>query len=176
MEVKTLNAFCGAWAQKGQDQYLRLGIKAEYDLGKVSSRTRKPVIIGLRTGVLSTTGGQAACVFRVLCQAFDLKYVCASRAGGHMYTNFNDDTFYEACLALYGLTSSHGHDPVMYINRNHNGGGEITCWSWRAKDEATRNIFHEAIGLADIEVREKAIDFLCSGGKLEQTWIDKNPI
>lgn len=174
MEVKILSKFCGAWTDKGQAPFMRLAIKAEYDFSKVSSRIRTPIIKGLRTGVLSTATGQSASVFRVISTVFNLKYVCASKTGGQMYTNFNDDKFYEACIALYGLTAERVSFGVhRYINRNKRG---ITCWSWAAKDEATRNIFFEVFGLEDKDLREKAIDFLCTGGKLEQTWVDKNPI
>lgn len=177
MEVKILSKFSGAWVERGQGKYMRMGVKAEYDFSLISSRVKKPIIIGLRTGVLSTTSGQAASIFRVMCEAYNLKYVCASRTGGQMYTNFIDDTFYEAALALYGLTdTSHNGYNRKSSTYVHRGKSMISCWSWSAQDEATRNIFAETIGFPDKERREEAINFFSEGGKLTQTWIDDNPI
>lgn len=172
MEVKTLDKISGAWAEKSQASFLRLAVKAEYDFSQVSSRIRKSIITGLRTGVIGTTSGKSCAVYRVICSAFGLKYVCASKTGRRLYTNFNDEKFFAACKALNSLTSA-GSSPHSYMHMYQES---IVCWAWDAKDEATRNIFSETIGYADKEVREDAIDFLCSGGKLEQTWIDHNPI
>lgn len=177
MEVKTLQKVSGAWIERGQGKYMRMGVKAEYDFSLISSRVKKPVIIGLRTGVLSTTSGQAASIYRVICEAYNLKYVCASKTGGQMYTNFVDNMFYEAALALYGITdTSHDGYNRSASNYIHKGNIGITCWSWKAKDESTRNIFAETIGFPDKERREEAINFFSEGGKLTQTWIDDNPI
>ncbi len=170
MEVKTLDKVSGAWIERGQAPYMRMAVKAEYDFGAISSRIKKPIILGVRTGVLSSTQGQAASVYRVLCEAFGLKYVCASKNGGHMYTNFSHQKFYESCEALAGLTRTRGG---RYV---HQYKSRIVSHNWRAKDESTRNVFEETIGFADKERREEAIDFLCSGGILTQTWIDHNPI
>ena len=87
-----------------------------------------------------------------------------------MYTNFRTPEFYEACVAAYNLTSGTNGD--RYI-QDYNG--SLHCWSWRAKDSITRNIFAETVGLEDKELREEAIDLLSTGGKLTQTWLDKQP-
>lgn len=172
MEVSSLRRISGAWTERGQAQFMRIGVKAEYDFSLVKPRLRKPIIQGIRTGVLNSTGGQAASVYRVLCGAFGLKYVCASKNGERLYTNFKDETFYEACIALNSLVDKH-HQGRSYVNMYKQS---IVCHNWKAKDEATRNLFSETIGFPDKERREEAIDFLCSSGKLTQTWVDQNPI
>ena len=172
MEVKSLRKISGAWTEKGQSQFMRLGVRAEYDFSLVTPRIQRPVIKGIRTGVLNSTGGQAASVYRVLCEAFGLKYVCASKNGQRLYTNFNNMKFYEACIALNSLVSKNGRGG-QYI---HSYAKSIVCHSWLAKDQATRNLFSETIGFPDKELREEASDFLSSGNKLVQTWVDRNPI
>ena len=151
---------------------MRIAVKAEFDFSLVTPAVKKKVIVGVRTGVLDSTGGMAAIVYRALCDAFGLKYVCASYSGSGLYTNFNDWAFYEACVAAYNLTASNGRNGDRYVS---NYGGGITCWSWRAKDQMTRNLFAETVGYEDKERREEAIDFLSKGKTLTQTWIDKNP-
>lgn len=175
MEVKTLQKISGSWIEKGQGPYMKMAVKAEYDFSKISSRTKRAVIKALRTGVLNSVRGQAASVFHVVCEAFGLKYVCASRTGHTMYTNFFDQKFYEACEALNGLTmpKNHRRNSVTYMHKYNE---HIASYYWHGKDEATANLFEEVMGFPDKEIREKAIDFLAEGGILAQTWIDQNPI
>lgn len=175
MEVKTLRKIAGAWNEKGQSQYTRMAVKCEYDLSLVTPAVKKKVIEGLRTGVLGSTGGLAAMVFRVMNDAFELKYVCASYTGKTLYTNFVHKEFYEALVATYNLTNN-GNRPFRGDRYVHNYSSTIQCYSWNAQDAITRNLFKDTVGLEDKELREKAIDFLSEGGKFTQTWIDNNPI
>ena len=171
MEVKTLRKIAGTWNEKGQSQFTRMAVKCEYDLSMVTPAVKKKVIEALRTGVLGSTGGLAAMVYRVMSDAFELKYVCASCTGQQLYTNFVNDEFYDALVATYNLT--HNGNGDRYVHRYARN---IHCHSWNAQDAITRNLYADTIGYEDKEVREKAIDFLSEGGKFTQTWIDKNPI
>lgn len=173
MEVATLRRISGAWTESSKhSKFMRMAVKAEFDCSQVTPAVKKKVIVGLRSGVLDSTGGLAAIVFTTLSDAFGLKYVCASYTGSGMYTNFYTKTFYEACVATYNLTATHGRHGSRYVSDYHD---RINCWSWKARDSITRNIFAETVGLEDKELREEAIDLLSTGGKLTQTWIDKRP-
>ena len=173
-EVTTLDKVSGAWTESRQhSKFMRVAVKAEFDMSTVTPAVKKKVITGVRTGVLDSTGGMAAIVYRVLCDGFNLKYVCASHTGGGLYSNFSDKEFYDALVATFALTN-----PKMntgsgrYVSQYRQG---IRCWSWRAQAGVTRNLFEETVGFEDKETREEAINFLTEGGVLTQTWIDKRP-
>lgn len=173
MKVDSLRRMSGAWTETAQHaKFMRIAVKAEFDCSLVTPAVKKKVIKGLRTGVLDSTGGLASIVFKTLSDAFGLKYVCASYTGQGMYTNFRTEAFYQACVAMYNLTTTYnlnGHRQINDFN------GRLNCWTWMAKDEMTRNIYEETIGFEDKKIREKAIDFLSTGGTLTQTWIDRQP-
>lgn len=176
MEVKNLSKISGAWTDSRKHaKFMRIAIKSEFDLKLVTPVIKKKVIVGVRTGVLDSTGGMAAIVYRVLSDGFGLNYVCASHTGGGLFTNFQHKEFYEALVATYNLTHTGGRTNQQGSRYVRHWNAAIQCWSWAAQAGVTRNLYEEAIGFADKEVREEAINFLTEGGVLTQTWIDRRP-
>jgi hypothetical protein len=169
-----LRNVAGAWVETGHTGFVRVAVKAEYNLGAVTPRVRRVVVNALRTGVIGSTGGLAANVFTVVSNAFGLKYVCASKEGRHFYTNFNDKDFYDSVVAIVALDGStrRGRDASSYVSSYRNS---IVTWSWRGGPLIVQEVYKRTIGYKDKKIREDAIDFLCANGKLVNTWIDNSP-
>jgi len=169
-----LRNVAGAWVETGHTDFVRVAVKAEYNLGRVTPRVRRAVVNALRTGVIGSTGGLAANVFTVVSNAFGLKYVCASKEGKHFYTNFNDEAFYGSVVAIVALELSpnRSRDASSYVSGYHD---RIVTWSWRGGPLLVQEVYKQTIGYKDKKIREDAIDFLCGNGKLVNTWIDNSP-
>lgn len=169
---KPLELVAGAWVDRGHARFMKVAMKCEYDLSLVTPKVRKVVIEGLRTAVVGSSGGQAAHVFMILSEVHNLKYVCASETGCSFYANFNNKDFMLGCKALMQLQKG----PSGYAREHmHQYDSSLRCWSWPGGANTVRRIYEETVGYPDKEIREKAIDFLCEGGKLSHTWIARDP-
>lgn len=168
-----LHRITGAWVETGHEHFVRVALKCEYDFSKLTPRVKKVVIKALRYGVIGTSGGMAANAFRVVSDAYHLKYVLASKSGHYFYASFNNKAFYESIVAVMSLQDNlRGRDVRLHI---HNYRGSIASWAWSGGPVVVQEIYKSTIGYPDKELREEAINFLSEGGLLVNTWVDKNP-
>ena len=131
MEVKNLSNVMGAWADKGVEEYARIAVKCEFDLSQVSPIVKRKCIKALRSGVLDSTQGKTATVFQVICGAFGLQYVCASRTGATLYVSFINHEFGKALTTLNKLV--HSKKSRAYASLDvRTYGGFMRCWNWKA--------------------------------------------